>query len=588
MLRHRTSIGLFHFPVVAFIIGFASLSFKPAQASSQTGFDLQSPQTAADYVKAGRDFSIKEQTEQAIQAYRWAIELDPKSEEAYLELSPLLSASGKVDELVDLLYSGHQQIPSSKPIAANLFMALMRSGRDDDIVEIGREYIAQEPQNVQAMAAVALIYSKRKQFLDAAELWERVIDVDAKNAAAWYGLAGAYVFLNRTQEAMDAFQHVLDIVPNGELHNLAWAAKVASLAKLGLTRESIELVEREVRLNPDNDLAFLLRAVLKQGQNLPEEAIADAEQVVALSGNPAIRSIAYSVIGGNQIMMSRYQDAISPLKKSIELFPENAPSHALLAAAYFYLASYDDAIDELDLAIHSKLLDLPVLDNAKFTMEAFNNLALCLVKIGRLEDAEKALRYSAQLDPTQSGPRTNLAIVLLSQKKYSDAESELRACIRLGIADWRTYTVLGSVLVTQKRYPDCIPIYRQALRLQPENPMILNDLGYALAETNTNLEEAIDLLKRAVKLVPLNGAVHDSLGWAYFKSGDLAKAEEVILHAVKLDPKSFAISEHLGDVYQRMGRKADANIYWKSALTLATDDESKVQLQSKIDKASGI
>ena len=201
------------------------------------------------------------------------------------------------------------------------------------------------------------------------------------------------------------------------------------------------------------------------------------------------------------------------------MLPENAPSHALLATAYFYAGAYDDAIDELDEAIHCKLPDMPVLDSAKFTMGAFNNLALCLVKIGRPEDAEKALRYSAQLDPTHPGPRTNLALLLVSQKRYSDAESELRTCMRLGIAEWKTYATLGAVLAAQKRYPECIPVYRQASRLQPENPMIMNDLGYALVETNSNLQEAIDLLRRAVKLVPLSGAVHDSLGWAYFKSG---------------------------------------------------------------------
>ena len=130
------------------------------------------------------------------------------------------------------------------------------------------------------------------------------------------GWRGLIQNLTRNQEALDAFQHVLDIVPNGELHNLAWGGKIAALAKLGFSRESFEQVEREVRLNPDNALAFLLRAVLKQEQNLPVEAIADANQVLALSGSPMIRSFAYGVIGGNQIMMSRYHDAISPLKKS--------------------------------------------------------------------------------------------------------------------------------------------------------------------------------------------------------------------------------------------------------------------------------
>lgn len=586
MLRKRATNRLLHLLAAAFIVISIGLAFGPVPAAGQTETEPQSSKTPADYVQSGREFIAEGQNEKAIEAFRKAIELDPKAEEIYLELAALFGSFQRANEQIELLHAAHRQIPSSKIITTSLFLALMRSGREQDVIDTGREYLAQEPTNAPAMVAMASIYTKRKQFTEAAELWERAIEVDPGNAGAWYGLAGVYGFMNRTQEAVDALQRVLDSVPKGELHNMAWAARVASLAKLGFSRESYEQVDLEIRENPDNDLAFLMRAILKQERQLPEEAIADAERAAAISSNSLFRSIALSVLGGNQILMSRYRDAIEPLKESLELFPENAPSHALLATAFFYSAEYEEAIDQLDKAIHSKLLDWPILNSAKFTMEAFNNLAICLIKIGRPEDAEKALRYSAQLDPTQAGPRTNLATLLIMQKRYSEAESELRACIQQGIADWRTYMALGSLLTEQKQYAESIPVYRQALKLQPENPMILNNLGYALAETNTNPEEAVDLLKRAVKRMPSVSAIRDSLGWAYFKAGDLSKAEEELLQAIKLDSKSSVLPDHLGDVYGKMGRKADSVAQWRSALALATTEADKIRIQSKIDEAS--
>jgi len=421
-----------------------------------------------------------------------------------------------------------------------------------------------------------------KQYDNAMELFQKALAVDERLPYAWYSLGMIYLIQGRNENALAAAQRVLDINPKDQMGKQAWLLKVGLLMMLGRTSESADEIDREISTNPDNGYAFFMRSLLKLTQKRPEEAIADLIKGLEFPGDLRLRAAMYGQMGLCQIQLSRYEAAIQSLEKSIELVSENAPAYALLSTAYFRLSSYEKAIDYLDKAINSKDLDLPLMNNVRFNMEAFSNLTICLIGLGRWQDAEKAARYAVQLGPNELNPHMNLVLVLVGQNRKAEAESELRAVVKQGIADWNTYLALGSLYLEQKKLTDAVPLFRQALKLQPENPMIMNNLGYTLLELNTNLEEATDLIKRAVKAMPSIMAFRDSLGWAYFKTGDLVGAERELLQAANASPKSPAVLEHLGDLYSKMKRKPDAISYWKAALALVGDDEARTRLQSKI------
>ncbi len=568
---------------MCFSFAFASFSFGFNQTSDQDAMAAQGPQNSArDWFELGNKLGLNGDSEQAIEAYRRAIELDPQYENGYVELASVLKRTGRSEEPISVLYSGQRFIPASTFILQNLLSALLQAGRDSEAVDIGRKYLALQPRDTSALCNVGGAYLRMKQYDDAMDLFEKAAGIDNKLTIAWFELGMIYQFLNRNDDALAAFQNILDIGPKDKIRNQAWSAKIILLIKSGRRSDATEEIDREIGLNPDNPLAFAMRSGLKLEQNRPEEAIADLKQALSLPIDVPVRSMLFGLLGLSQITISRYPDAIESLNKSVALEPENAGSHALLAMAYFYSSLYDKAIDSLDRAIHSKLIDSPLVDSARFNMMAFTNLALCLTRLQRWQDAEKAARYAVQLDPAELNPRMSLATILMAQNKYGEAESELRACVRQRVADWRTHALLGGLYLGQKRLTEAVPAFRQALKLQPDNPMIMNNLGYTLLELDTNLEEAMDFIKRAVKAVPSNAAFHDSLGWAYFKSGNLVEAEKELLQSAKGGPKSLAAIEHLGDVYRKMERRADALSYWKSALALASDEETKNRLKSKI------
>jgi len=113
------------------------------------------------------------------------------------------------------------------------------------------------------------------------------------------------------------------------------------------------------------------------------------------------------------------------------------------------------------------------------------------------------------------------------------------------------------------------------LEIQPENSTAMNYLGYMWADNGENLEQALELVRRAVALEPNNGAYVDSLGWALFRLGQFEEASRHLERANQLAPEDSTILEHLGDVYVALGDIRRAREAYEHAL--AIDDEENVE-----------
>lgn len=121
-----------------------------------------------------------------------------------------------------------------------------------------------------------------------------------------------------------------------------------------------------------------------------------------------------------------------------------------------------------------------------------------------------------------------------------------------------------------------------ALVLDPNNAQILNYLGYSLLERNQDIPRAMAMVRKAYEIIPDSTAIMDSMGWAYFQTGDFAQAVILLEKAAKKSGNDLAINEHLGDAYWRTGRLRDARYSWRVALQTA-DGEAATRLVGKID-----
>ncbi|TPE48861.1 tetratricopeptide repeat protein [Amaricoccus solimangrovi] len=126
--------------------------------------------------------------------------------------------------------------------------------------------------------------------------------------------------------------------------------------------------------------------------------------------------------------------------------------------------------------------------------------------------------------------------------------------------------------------------FREALKLSPDQPLVLNYLGYSLLEQGQDYDEALDMIQRAVKGQPDDGYITDSLGWAYYRLGRYQDAVAPMLRAVELTPDDPVINDHLGDVLWMVGRKREADFQWHRALSFGpADDLDMDRIRRKLD-----
>ena len=141
--------------------------------------------------------------------------------------------------------------------------------------------------------------------------------------------------------------------------------------------------------------------------------------------------------------------------------------------------------------------------------------------------------------------------------------------------DWTLFYLRGTALERLKRWPEAEADLYKALDLAPEQPDVLNYLGYSWVEQGVNLEKALALLERAVQLQPEAGHIIDSLGWANFRLRRYDKALELLEEAVSRLPGDVTVNDHLGDVYWALGRRREAGFQWLRALSAAKGEEAQ-------------
>lgn len=120
------------------------------------------------------------------------------------------------------------------------------------------------------------------------------------------------------------------------------------------------------------------------------------------------------------------------------------------------------------------------------------------------------------------------------------------------------------------------------MELNPDQPLVLNYLGYSWIDQGLNLEEAFKMLRRAVELRPNDGYIVDSLGWAHFKLGQYAEATETLEKAINLKPADPVLNDHLGDAYWRVNRRIEAHFQWNHARDMGPDPEDLQRFSRKL------
>src|SRR6266852_5599164 len=236
---------------------------------------------------------------------------------------------------------------------------------------------------------------------------------------------------------------------------------------------------------------------------------------------------------------------------AIKVYERMPASSPLKRNAQIQLATNLDAADRSDEAI--KILKGVTAEDGK-DIEAV--MALGNIERGRKKFADCVQTYSQGIDVLPQG---------------NDK------------ANWIYYYYRGICEERSKQWSKAETDMRKALELQPEQPHVLNYLGYSWIDQGINLDEGMKMIKRAVDQRPDDGYIVDSLGWAYYRIGSYEDAVKNLERAIDLKPEDPTINDHLGDAYWRIGRTLEAKFQWAHARDLKPEPEELPKIEAKME-----
>jgi Flp pilus assembly protein TadD len=149
-------------------------------------------------------------------------------------------------------------------------------------------------------------------------------------------------------------------------------------------------------------------------------------------------------------------------------------------------------------------------------------------------------------------------------------------------ANWIVFYFRGICYERSKQWAKAETDLKKALELFPDQPHVLNYLGYSWIDQGVKLDEGMEMIKKAVQQRPDDGYIVDSLGWAYYRLGNYEEATKQLERAIELKPEDPTINDHLGDAYWRVGRMLEAKFQWAHARDLKPDAEELPKIEEKL------
>jgi tetratricopeptide (TPR) repeat protein len=350
-------------------------------------------------------------------------------------------------------------------------------------------------------------------------------------------------------------------------------AYARNLSRQGKTEEARAVYRAYDKVQPRNPLVQTALADLAAGRKL--DALVNDVNSGAAEVLYGLGAYGLGSSGGRQ------GDEIAAtvfLRLALALAPLHALALDTLGEAYSRLKQYSTAIDVYD--------ETP--DESPMRANADIHIALLLDAVGKSDDALKNLRKIADAHPDNPEALSALADLLRNKKNYLEAADAYSRVIQASPpsekGQWAVYYFRGICYERGKVWNKAEPDFKKALDLFPEQPLVLNYLGYSWVDQGVHLDEAFKMLRRAVELQPEDGYIVDSLGWAHYRLGHYDEAVKLLERAIELKPGDPTINDHLGDAYWQVGRKLDAQFQWNHARDLGPEPEDLPKILNKIAK----
>ncbi len=486
--------------------------------------------------------------------------------------------------------------PRNADLLGRTFLSVLTDGDIEEAGKLADRLIQVDRTDRIARLVVGVRALKQKQYALARQSFAQsvrgpVTDLTATLLTAW-ALAGA----GDARGATDALDHltgpdwyaifkdlhgglILDFGNNrkdaGKRYERAYKADSTALrtvqayarflSRNGGKNEALKIYQEFNKAVPDHPLISAEMKDLAAGEKLP--ALVDSPQAGA----------AEALYGLGASIGRRGGEDLALIYLQLALYLE--PTHAM---ALLSLADLYESLKKPDLAIkvYDRIPPSPLRRNADI------QVASDLDQLERTDEAKKRLEHLITEHPKDTEAIVAFGNILRGRKQFAECADVYGKAIanvpKPEKSNWVMFYFRGICYERSKQWPNAEVDLKKALELYPDQPLVLNYLGYSWVDQGVHMDEGMNMIRRAVEQRPDDGYIVDSLGWAYFRTGNYAEAVKNLERAVELKPEDPTINDHLGDAYWRVGRALEARFQWSHAKDLNPDKDDLPKIEEKL------
>lgn len=506
--------------------------------------------------------------EDALTFLQAAYKLNPDDLSTGITVSQLLMSTGRVAEAEKILSVMVERAPDQRALNYNYAQVLTKLGRGNESKQYLERAVTADATFGPAILQLIDIYEKENDFAKAAAVLQPLIDEDPLNLELQRQQAVFFLRAGDSRSARDRFRTLYAANPK-DTQAAYYLAE--SLNDLGEYADAEPVLQSLLNGNPGDPDLIASYGLTLAGLKRWDDAQKQFTTLLTITNVPEnLTALARTQLAYIDLQKGNVGAAVETAKTAF-VFREKPNTQAINIAVEALRRDKK----------YAELVTLLEPLAQKFTADPFVNARYieALSRAGRKEDAARVA--AAQLT---SGVRN----VIAAAEAYLAAENQPAAIALISEAvkakpdevDLRFQ--LGSVYERAGDRKKAEEAFLSVLEKNPDHAPTLNYLGYMWAENGVNLERAHEMLTRAVGQEPENGAYLDSLGWVYYRLGNLEMAEKYLSEATRATPRDATVHEHLGDVLAKRGDRERALQSYRTALDLDPESKDVEKIRTKI------
>lgn len=515
-----------------------------------------------------RGSTNRARVEEALRYLQAAFKSAPDDFSTGMAVAHILTSLERMPEAERVLATMVERAPDQRALNYQYAQVLTKLGRGAESKPYLERAVAVDPTFSPGIMQLLEMYEQENEWDKAAALLQPLIDEEPLNLELQRQQAFFYLRAGDARNARDRFR-VLAASDPKDLRSLFYLAE--SLNDLEEYAEAEGLFRKLLESDPKDADVMASLGISLTGQKKWDDASRTFQQLLALGELPDhSQALARTQLAYIDLQKENYAAAVESARPAF-VFRDKPNTQAINIAL--------EALRKQKKTDEATALLEPLV--AQFKEDPFVN-ARYIEALTRAGQKGKAAQHAAL--QTKLGTRNAIAAAeaYVQAGDLAAAVAHVKAAVGARPDDVDLQFELGSVLERAGDQEGAERAFLALLEKKPEHAPSLNYLGYMWAESGRNLEKAHEMLVRAVTQEPTNGAYVDSLGWVYFRLGNLELAEKYLTDATSLVPRDATVHEHLGDVLAKRGDMSRALQAYRTAITLDPDAKEAEKIRSKI------